>query len=346
MDPRSPTTSGEAAVSGSPEEVVLPTVTDAPAVRAARATPRSRSLIALTAGEPFEEFFEAAGVGLAMADAEGHLVRVNAAYAQLLGRAAEDLVGVGLVALANSEDVDKWEPQIAELLRGERTAVTFETRQTRADGSEAFVELELRFVESRQGTWIAVSVEDKTEERWAKEQLTRMTQELRRRALHDPLTGLPNRVLALDHLRRAMARQVRDGQQVAALYCDLNGFKQVNDLRGHAAGDQLLRNASDALQASVRPSDLVARLSGDEFLVILAPAGGESNVRMVVNRLEEAVAQAGAEEGVTVAIGWALTTPPSVGNAAIESPEELLIRADDAMYEVKRAHHDRRSRGQ
>ncbi len=224
--------------------------------------------------------------------------------------------------------------------------MTVETRQTRADGTEADVILQLRLVDSGHGTWVAVSVEDKTEEKWAKQQLTRITQELRRRALHDPLTGLPNRVLALDHLRRAMARQVRDGQQVAALYCDLDGFKLVNDLRGHAAGDQLLRRVSDALQASVRPSDLVARLSGDEFLVVLAPVAADG-VEPIVSRLEEAVAQAGLEEGVTVSIGWALTAASHDGpTASMETPEELLVRADDAMYVVKRSHHDRSARGQ
>src|SRR6185295_13643184 len=100
--------------------------------------------------------------------------------------------------------------------------------------------------------------------------------DLRHQALHDGLTGLPNRKLFLDRLEHAITRARATGEQAAVLYLDLDGFKKVNDSLGHNAGDLLLRTTAERLAAALRPHDTVARLGGDEFAVLIEDADRET----------------------------------------------------------------------
>jgi diguanylate cyclase (GGDEF)-like protein/PAS domain S-box-containing protein len=161
-------------------------------------------------------------------------------------------------------------------------------------------------------------------------------------ALHDVLTGLPNRLLLTDRLHSALDRNKRNGQKLAVLFCDLDGFKQVNDADGHAAGDEVLRVTADRLRATLRAEDTAARLGGDEFVVILEPATRASSVEtpvgadvygaIVAERIRKAIAQPISYEGrsltVTVSIGMTITRAGS-------DPESVLREADSAMYRAK-----------
>jgi len=157
--------------------------------------------------------------------------------------------------------------------------------------------------------------------------------EVRHRALHDPLTGLPNRALALDRLEGALARRRRDGRAVAVLLADLDQFKLVNDSLGHAAGDELLVALAPRLHDAVRPSDTVARLGGDEFLVVCEQLDGAHEAIRVAERVAQAINQpivlAEGEHFVTASIGIA------VAESAGALPEDLLRDADAAMYRAK-----------
>jgi diguanylate cyclase (GGDEF)-like protein/PAS domain S-box-containing protein len=157
--------------------------------------------------------------------------------------------------------------------------------------------------------------------------------EVRHRALHDPLTGLPNRALALDRLEGALARRRRDGRAVAVLLADLDQFKLVNDSLGHAAGDDLLVALAPRLNDAVRPSDTVARLGGDEFLVVCEQLDGPHEAIRVAERVAQAINQpivlASSEHFVTASIGIA------VAESADAVPEDLLRDADAAMYRAK-----------
>jgi len=165
--------------------------------------------------------------------------------------------------------------------------------------------------------------------------------ELRHQAFHDPLTGLANRALFTDRLRHGLALHRRDLRPLTLLYCDLDGFKQVNDELGHDAGDDVLRAAAERLRAATRAGDTVARMGGDEFAILLED-GGE--VGDVADRILEAFAQptfVGRHPvGLAVSIGIADLDPA----AAPLDPAALLKRADAAMYVAKQAGKGRAAR--
>jgi diguanylate cyclase (GGDEF)-like protein len=157
-----------------------------------------------------------------------------------------------------------------------------------------------------------------------------LEKELQRRALHDPLTGLANRVLFHDRLGVALSR--REGS-VAVMFLDLDDFKTVNDAYGHAAGDKVLRAVADALSSATRPEDTVARLGGDEFAVLLADNPDRYEASTVAGRLLAAVQVpvhlAGYEHAVGVSIGI------SLGASGEATAEDLMRDADIAMYVAK-----------
>ncbi len=166
------------------------------------------------------------------------------------------------------------------------------------------------------------------------------TRELSHLALHDPLTGLPNRALVLDRAEQMLARATRNPGMVAgALYVDIDGFKHVNDNLGHAAGDRLLKVAGERLQRAVREQDTVGRLGGDEFVVLVEATPDELTPDALADRLIEALREpvelgdAGKLFSVTASIGVA------VGQYA--TPDELLRDADLALYAAKAAGKDR-----
>jgi diguanylate cyclase (GGDEF)-like protein len=162
-------------------------------------------------------------------------------------------------------------------------------------------------------------------------QSARLLETVRHQATHDALTGLPNRVLFLERLLEEL-RSSGSGAHVSVLFCDLDGFKQVNDALGHAAGDELLRQVAARLRAAIRPCDTVGRLSGDEFAVILPGLADPDDAHGLAIRVEECFAEPFRLEGRVVEVGT------SVGVAVHEpgtTAEDLLKTADAAMYRHK-----------
>jgi diguanylate cyclase (GGDEF)-like protein len=165
------------------------------------------------------------------------------------------------------------------------------------------------------------------------------TGQLRHQALHDSLTGLPNRVLALDRAEQMLARARRQHLPVSALYLDIDGFKQVNDTFGHAAGDALLRTVASRLESVIRDGDTAARLGGDEFVILLDGAAVDIDPELVAERLRDVLRQ---PYELNEGIGRELTVTASIGIAVgvRESADELLRDADLALYEAKAAGKD------
>jgi diguanylate cyclase (GGDEF)-like protein len=163
----------------------------------------------------------------------------------------------------------------------------------------------------------------------------RLQDQLTHQAFHDALTGLPNRALLRDRLTHTLGRARRDGTHVALVFCDLDGFKLINDHAGHLAGDEVLVSVAARLQLCVRPGDTVARFGGDEFTVLLEHVDSLEEVRRVASRVLAAL-----EDPIELAEGRQVTVSTSIGIAwtgeeAEPEPDRLLQRADRAMYFAK-----------
>jgi diguanylate cyclase (GGDEF)-like protein/PAS domain S-box-containing protein len=218
-------------------------------------------------------------------------------------------------------------------------------------GRTPIYEAEYR-VRHNDGRWLWMRSRGRVVERDAAGQVLRMVgtdsditqhkaaeHQLRQRAEFDALTGLPNRALFNDRLSSAIERARRSGKTMALLFLDVDHLKGVNDSRGHGAGDELLRIVAQRLLASVRSVDTVARLSGDEFTVILeglaAPADAEAVAMKLVEAMRSPMRLDGSLVHVSTSVGLALLEPGD------SDPASLLRRADEALYEAKRAGRDR-----
>ena len=166
------------------------------------------------------------------------------------------------------------------------------------------------------------------------DELARRQQELVFMATHDPLTGLPNRTLILDRAEQLLARGRRERQLCAALFIDLDGFKEVNDGLGHQAGDELLRAAAARLQSTIREADTLGRMGGDEFVVLVDGASLPAGPELVAERLLDALR---LPFKVEVAPNASITLSASIGVAIADghSAHDLLRDADVAMYRAK-----------
>ena len=161
----------------------------------------------------------------------------------------------------------------------------------------------------------------------------RLVEQMRHRALHDDLTGLPNRMLAEDRGRLALARRDRTGEDVAVLFVDIDDFKTVNDTYGHAVGDDLLQQFADRMTSQLRATDTCARIGGDEFVVILSgpptPGGAEGVAERLVSAMGEPFVLDGESGSLSISVGVA-----KAGDKATTF-DALVRRADAAMYAAK-----------
>lgn len=263
-------------------------------------------------------------VGMFKLDAQQHMGWHNRALATLLDYREEELAGQPLstLFLDRSRATEVTTFAKALLASGENARAQVQLR--RRDGNVVWVDLNGVRVSDHESFWIAV---DATAAHAAHDRL-------RHAASHDALTQLANRVLLLERLSERLANARRAGDQVGVCYLDLDGFKAVNDQHGHDAGDILLVEVARRMQAQLRAGDTVARMGGDEFVVLLAPSPGLSWPK-VLDRLTSAIsAPVRLANGQVVEVGVSMGLAASDGD--MDTPAALLARADQAMLEAKR----------
>jgi diguanylate cyclase (GGDEF)-like protein/PAS domain S-box-containing protein len=254
-------------------------------------------------------------------------VDVNATACRMFGYTREEMLQIGPAQLHAGTN-EELRLQYDAIIAGGVADDSNETRMRHRDGSRLFVEVH-RHAQRSGADWIIVAVlRNVTEHKEAAKRLIRI-------AHFDALTGLPNRTLFYRNLARAVARAPVRGWCVALLCIDLDHFKNVNDTRGHALGDELLCQVSSRLLQCVRIRDTVARLGGDEFGVILAARDGEQRAHLVANRIRETMCVPFVlkdhEVTVTASVGIALS-PDDAADA-----DTLIQYADTAMYQAKGA---------
>lgn len=257
---------------------------------------------------------------LATISLDGRFMLLNPAWEQVLGWTREELLSRQMRDLVHPDDVEQ---TAAVMLAGRDHAAqlaNFTNRYRHKDGSWRWL---LWSARSDGNMWYAAA-KDVTDRMW-----------LERQALHDPLTKLPNRLLLMDRARQALTRLHRNHGLVAILFIDLDRFKAVNDNLGHALGDHLLTSIATRLAEMMRESDTVARMGGDEFVILAEDLTSDEEALTVAERvlhaLKEPFLVGSTEVSMLASVGVSVSDDPEA------DPETLLREADIAMYRAKRA---------
>ena len=281
------------------------------------------------AEERFRRGFDDSQVGMALVSTSGRFQRVNRALCDLTGYPPQELLGKTFAEITHPDDVEADLDALRDLVEGERYGYRMEKRYIHARGHPVWISLNVSPIYESAGapSYLIAQIEDISDRKESEERLTRQ-------ALHDSLTGLPNRTLFSDRVRMASAR--RGARGFAIIYLDLDGFKLVNDTLGHAAGDQVLIEVARRLERLLRAGDTLARLGGDEFALLCEEVTDEE-IQTIADRVIEAMSKPigvqGREITQAASIGIALFS----GEANTGKPDQMLGEADLAMYRAKAA---------
>ncbi|MGA2037089.1 MAG: PAS domain S-box protein [Acidimicrobiales bacterium] len=295
-----------------------------------------RAEIALReAEERFRRAFEEAPIGMAMLDPDGRFVQVNDALCDITGYSRDQLEATSLDAITHPDDLGAEEQSIGSVLADEAASYRSEKRLVDAAQRPVLVAMQATLLRDSEGNSLNIlaQIQDITDRR-------RDEDRLRHLADHDALTGLLNRRSFEHEVAAHRARSVRYGGGGAAIMLDLDHFKFINDTLGHRAGDETVARAANVLRSRLRETDVLARLGGDEFAVLL-PRADAPRALLVAEELLEAL------RGETVQLGsHQRSLAASAGVALFESEddphgEDVLVKADLAMYEAKKAGRDR-----
>jgi diguanylate cyclase (GGDEF)-like protein/PAS domain S-box-containing protein len=272
--------------------------------------------------------FESTIEGIMVTDPSGKIFSVNAAFTKITGFSALEAIGQTPRILRSNRHPDDFFREIWEALTV-KGMWQGELWNQRKSGDVYPQWTAISAIKDNDGTVKAyvAAFNDISE-------LKRAQDKVEHQALHDPLTGLPNRALFNDRLDWALKSAARGSKQIALLYLDLDRFKNINDSLGHTIGDHLLRDVADRLTARIRSSDTVARLGGDEFVILLEavrqPTEVASAAKRVLGAFHEPFAIEGHEFFITASLG--ISVFPGDGEGSME----LIRSADLAMYHAKK----------
>jgi diguanylate cyclase (GGDEF)-like protein/PAS domain S-box-containing protein len=289
----------------------------------------------------FEQAFADAPIGIALVSiapgSQGRPLMVNRALCKLFGYSESELLKLDPTLLSHPDDLAIGLAETAQLLRGEIESYRVDKRFVRRDEKVIWARLHVTLVRdrSRVPTHVLTHLEDVTAERTADQTLRDSARRYRQLAERDALTGLYNRRRFERALCTHLKRATQQGQSCAVMLVDIDHFKFVNDSLGHTAGDVVLRAVASALQRGARRGDLVARLAGDEFAVLL-PGSIEAEAHAIAQRVVETIAAEIIDPQITISAGVAAIT----GTKAIDA-DDLLVAADSALYDAKAAGRNR-----
>jgi diguanylate cyclase (GGDEF)-like protein/PAS domain S-box-containing protein len=273
----------------------------------------------------FDGAFRHSAFGMAMADLVGRMTAVNPALVELLGRTSRELVG-HLLSDFGAQGTGPPDGGAIPSVRDGTDSYSDERRYRRPDGSVVWLQANITLIRGpvEEPLYLMVQALDITARK-------RIELELEHRALHDDLTGLPNRALLNDRLDQALAASRRSGGQVGVAFLDVDGFKHVNDVLGHGMGDGLLVELGHRLGTTVRPDDTVARFGGDEFVILCTDVSMYEMERLAA-RISSVMAErfdvGGHDVEVHASLGITVSEPGS-------SVQSILSEADAAMFRAK-----------
>jgi diguanylate cyclase (GGDEF)-like protein/PAS domain S-box-containing protein len=272
--------------------------------------------------------------GMFVLGPDRRIIEVNRAYSAMSGHAPPEMAGAALPAFSLEPDGAAFNEAMWEIVaRNGKWQGEVWTRRKDGEAYPAWMTLTSVPGDDGQGSGFVGTQSDITYQKRAQDQIVQL-------AYYDALTGLPNRLLLLQRIRHCMSFNHRSKQMAALLVLDLDNFKDLNDTRGHATGDQLLQQVAERIVACARETDTVARLGGDEFVILVEAVGGSqqeavAHADAIGWKILEAVGEpyviGGAPQHTTCSIGVVLCGDDEV------SIEELMKRADLAMYEAKKA---------
>lgn len=258
-------------------------------------------------------------------DLDGNLRSANAALSDVTGYSIEEALDMSFARFVAPEDLARVRHHFDRAALGETQS--YECAVIRRDGTRVDVHVtNLPIVVGGEIVGVYGVAKDISER-------NELERQLRHMAFHDPLTGLPNRVLFMDRLRQALEATRRRSTSIAVLFVDLDNFKWVNDSLGHEIGDRMLRRAAHLIQSCVRAGDTASRLGGDEFTVLLIEIENVSAALEVAGRIIDCFKAPHHIDGhlvsLTVSIGITINSSPD------DDPETLLRHGDIAMYRAK-----------
>ena len=282
-----------------------------------------------TSESRFRAVFEEAAIGIGIGDLDGTVLEVNRAMCEMFGATATELVGQKFWEYVHpDDDPDGWD-RVKELVSGLVDHARMEKAYYSADGTVFWTDLVMSLVRDREGRprFVVAMMENITEQH-------RLQTRLRHQAAHDPLTGLPNRTLFFERLEAALAADTGPG----VCYLDLDGFKAVNDTLGHDRGDALLQTVSRRLTAALGSAHLVARMGGDEFVVLVERDADDETLRRVARTALEAVRHPVRlnENEITITASVGVVRADGGRDAG-----ELMKAADTTLYWAKADGRDR-----
>lgn len=281
-------------------------------------------------GERLSSLLDISTDAIIAADHRFSVIFFNKGAERIFGHTADEILGRQLTALLPSFQADAARCSTAQRALGAsgEPGERAEVRAIRKDGSAFPAEVSLSVLEENGGAVCLAILRDISEKKRAAAQIEYL-------ATHDSLTGLPNRRLFFDRLSHAIDVAERNEKLMALMFIDLDGFKQVNDVFGHAAGDDLLRVVAERIGSRLRSADTVARLGGDEFAVILEHLDHVDPISEIaeslLRALGEPIAMAQGTARVSASIGIVICPLEA------KSTKEMMVDADRAMYAAKAA---------